>query len=195
MNIKTAITTPPSCIASSCGKRTRPTSGHCCCLAPFISRMENTANLPTTPSWPSKLTRCLPRPTQTSATSTRRLANYLRYDYECHRRGIPSSAKCCQSKLCIIGIRSLPQALENYKYALRLKPDFIDGYINMAAALVASGDMEGAVSSYLSALALNPNLYSVRSDLGNILKAMGRLEEAKACYLKAIETQVTISCL
>ena len=31
----------------------------------------------------------------------------------------------------------------NYRYALRLKPDFIDGYINMAAALVASGDMDG----------------------------------------------------
>ena len=40
----------------------------------------------------------------------------------------------------------LPQALENYKYALRLKPDFIDGYINMAAALVASGDMEGKLA-------------------------------------------------
>merc|ERR1712142_1200506 len=32
----------------------------------------------------------------------------------------------------------LAMALENYRYALRLKPDFIDGYINMAAALVAS---------------------------------------------------------
>ena len=37
----------------------------------------------------------------------------------------------------------LAMALENYRYALRLKPDFIDGYINMAAALVASGDMDG----------------------------------------------------
>ena len=37
----------------------------------------------------------------------------------------------------------LAMALENYRYALRLKPDFIDGYLNMAAALVASGDMDG----------------------------------------------------
>ena len=32
-----------------------------------------------------------------------------------------------------------------YRHAVRLKPDFIDGYINLAAALVAAGDMEGAV--------------------------------------------------
>ena len=39
---------------------------------------------------------------------------------------------------------------------MRLKPDFIDGYINLAAALVAAGDMEGAVQAYVSALQYNP---------------------------------------
>ncbi|CAH1267037.1 UDP-N-acetylglucosamine--peptide N-acetylglucosaminyltransferase 110 kDa subunit-like isoform X2 [Branchiostoma lanceolatum] len=86
----------------------------------------------------------------------------------------------------------LPEALENYRHAVRLKPDFIDGYINLAAALVTAGDMEGAVQAYCQALQYNPvssDLYCVRSDLGNLLKALGRLDEAKACYLKAIETQ------
>lgn len=93
----------------------------------------------------------------------------------------------------------LQNALENYKHAVRLKHDFIDGYINLAAALVAIGELEPAVSSYLSALQHNPvrtkrrrstvgesyrlnyiqDLYCVRSDLGNLLKAMGRLEDAK----------------
>lgn len=45
---------------------------------------------------------------------------------------------------------------DNYRHAVRLKPDFIDGYINLAAALVAAGDMEGAVQSYVSALQYNP---------------------------------------
>jgi protein O-GlcNAc transferase len=35
----------------------------------------------------------------------------------------------------------LQEALENYRHAVRLKPDFIDGYINLAAALVAAGDL------------------------------------------------------
>lgn len=83
--------------------------------------------------------------------------------------------------------------LETYRHAVRQKPDFIDGYINLATALVASGDMEQAIQAYLSALHYNPDLYCVRSDLGNLLKALGRLDEAKTCYLKAIETCPTFA--
>lgn len=50
----------------------------------------------------------------------------------------------------------LQEALENYRHAVRLKPDFIDGYINLAAALVAAGDMEQAVQAYITALQYNP---------------------------------------
>lgn len=57
----------------------------------------------------------------------------------------------------------LQEAIEHYRHALRLKPDFIDGYINLAAALVAAGDMEGAVQAYVSALQYNP--VSVMKDL------------------------------
>ena len=56
----------------------------------------------------------------------------------------------------------LQEALDNYRHAVRLKPDFIDGYINLAAALVAAGDMEGAVQAYVSALQYNP--VSIKSD-------------------------------
>lgn len=33
---------------------------------------------------------------------------------------------------------------------------FLDGYINLAAALVATNDMEQAVQAYISALQYNP---------------------------------------
>lgn len=49
----------------------------------------------------------------------------------------------------------LQEALENYRYAVSLKPDFIDGYINLAAALVSAGDMEQAVQAYITALSYN----------------------------------------
>lgn len=49
----------------------------------------------------------------------------------------------------------LQEALENYRHAVRLKPDFIDGYINLAAALVAAGEMEQAVQAYITALQYN----------------------------------------
>jgi len=50
----------------------------------------------------------------------------------------------------------LAEALENYRHAVRLKNDFIDGYINLAAALVAAADMEQAVQAYVTALQYNP---------------------------------------
>lgn len=50
----------------------------------------------------------------------------------------------------------LQEALDNYRRAVRLKPDFIDGYINLAAALVAARDMESAVQAYITALQYNP---------------------------------------
>lgn len=50
----------------------------------------------------------------------------------------------------------LQPALENYRHAVRLKPDFIDGYVNLAAALIIVGDMEGAVQAYLQVLQINP---------------------------------------
>lgn len=53
----------------------------------------------------------------------------------------------------------LAEALENYKIAVSLKPDFIDGYINLAAALVATGDLDQAVNAYVSALQYNPVSY------------------------------------
>ena len=55
----------------------------------------------------------------------------------------------------------LQDALENYRHAVRLKPDFIDGYINLAAALVASGDGEQAVQAYVSSLQYNPVSYLI----------------------------------
>jgi len=63
----------------------------------------------------------------------------------------------------------LTDALSNYRHAVRLKPDFIDGYINLAAALVAAGDLEQAVQAYVTALQYNPvgyrNVYFLYSFL------------------------------
>ena len=83
----------------------------------------------------------------------------------------------------------LSEALDNYRHAVRLKPDFVDGHINLAIALEAAGDMEGTVQAYESALQYNPDHYCVCSDLANRLKALGRLDEAKACYLKVTESR------
>ena len=50
----------------------------------------------------------------------------------------------------------LKEALENYQHAIRLKPEFVDGYINLAAALVAANELHQAVEAYVTALKYNP---------------------------------------
>ena len=71
----------------------------------------------------------------------------------------------------------LQEALENYRHAVRLKPDFIDGYINLAAALVAAGDLEQAVQAYVTALQYNP--VSVKT-----WHLTGCFNSKKSCHLR-----------
>lgn len=67
----------------------------------------------------------------------------------------------------------LQEALENYRHAVRLKPDFIDGYINLAAALVAARDMEQAVQAYVTALQYNPvSLYFEPLSLAELIQVL-----------------------
>ena len=77
----------------------------------------------------------------------------------------------------------LQEALDNYRHAVRLKPDFIDGYINLAAALVAAGDMEGAVQAYVSALQYNPVSYHFMQPLAPHLLPDCNFPEASKFYL------------
>ena len=50
----------------------------------------------------------------------------------------------------------MKEALENYHHAITLKPEFVDGYINLAAALVAANELHKAVEAYMTALKYNP---------------------------------------
>ncbi|KAK4337373.1 hypothetical protein RND71_043330 [Anisodus tanguticus] len=86
----------------------------------------------------------------------------------------------------------LQKALENYRHAVTLKPDFIDGYINLAAALVAAGEMDQAVQAYVSALQYNPavqldpNFLDAYINLANVLKEARIFDRAVAAYLRAL---------
>ena len=46
--------------------------------------------------------------------------------------------------------------LDSFFISVRLKPDFIDGYINLAAALVSARDLDQAINAYRTALSYNP---------------------------------------
>lgn len=50
----------------------------------------------------------------------------------------------------------LQEALENYRHAIRLKPEFIDGCVNLAGTLIAVGEMDQAIKIYVTTLKYNP---------------------------------------
>lgn len=46
----------------------------------------------------------------------------------------------------------MKDVLDNYCYVVKLKLDFIDGYINLVVVLVVVGDLEGVVNVYVMVL-------------------------------------------
>ena len=59
-------------------------------------------------------------------------------------------------------------------------------YFNLAAALKAQGDPDGAIESYNNAIQLNPDYAEAHNNLGNVYKQQGKLVEAAFSLHKAI---------
>jgi protein O-GlcNAc transferase len=70
--------------------------------------------------------------------------------------------------------------------ALKIRPNAIDGYINLARMQAELGDHAGACASYRMALALNPNLPLVHNNFSIALRRLGQCDEALAHCDKAI---------
>ena len=78
-------------------------------------------------------------------------------------------------------------ALQSYRRALALKPDYVDALINIGALHAGRGELREAEASYRRALELAPDLAVAHSNLGNVLREFGRLEEAGASHRRALE--------
>ena len=84
---------------------------------------------------------------------------------------------------------SLDLALTYYTSAIRLKPDFIDAYVNLGACHMLRGDVVHAAQAYGTALALDPGMIQVRCILGDIWRREGGAGRATArqCFAAALE--------
>lgn len=80
----------------------------------------------------------------------------------------------------------IKEAIAACHQALKIRPDFIHGYVTLGNALQAEGKIEAAIRSYSQALQLQPNFAEVRANIGSMYFKMGRLSEAIAHYQQAI---------
>ena len=84
------------------------------------------------------------------------------------------------------GLMQFDAAIDSYKQALKIKPDYAEAYYNMGVALNDKGDPEAAIESYKQALKIKPDYAEAYNNIGIVLKGQGDLEAAIDSYKQAI---------
>ena len=80
----------------------------------------------------------------------------------------------------------LEKAIEAYKKATSLKPDYADAYYNIGIALKDQGKLEEAIEAYNKALSITPDYAEAYYNMGVILADLGKPEEAIEAYTNAL---------
>lgn len=88
--------------------------------------------------------------------------------------------------------QQMKNAQEYFKKALRLKPDFIDGYRELGNLFVGLGDYKAAVGAFRDVLRLDENLTQVHYHLGFAYAMLKDMESARReyRYLKDTDPQL-----
>lgn len=80
----------------------------------------------------------------------------------------------------------LDAAIEHYRKALSLKPDFAEAHNNLGFALQSQGKFDAAVESFRLALLLKPGFAEAHNNLGNALQSQGKLDMAVESFRHAL---------
>ena len=79
------------------------------------------------------------------------------------------------------------QAIDHYRRAVALRPDYAEAHYNLGRLLVEHGQLADAIAHYERAAAINPADAEAQNNLGVTLFGMGRTDDAIAHYQKALE--------
>ncbi|PYX98907.1 MAG: hypothetical protein DMG63_10565, partial [Acidobacteria bacterium] len=89
------------------------------------------------------------------------------------------------------------QAIDHYRRAVGLRPDYAEAHYNLGRLLVEQGQFDDAIAHYERAAAINPADAEAQNNLGVTLFGIGRADDAIAHYRKALEIRpdyVEASC-
>jgi len=77
-------------------------------------------------------------------------------------------------------------AIEHYREALRIKPDYLIAYNNIGNALLKQGNIDAAIRQYREALYLKPDYAKAHNNIGNAFQHQGNIDDAIKHYRKAL---------
>jgi tetratricopeptide (TPR) repeat protein len=79
------------------------------------------------------------------------------------------------------------QAIDHYRRAVALRPDYAEAHYNLGRLLVEQGQLNEAIAHYERAAAINPDDAEAQNNLGVTLFGIGRADEAIAHYQQALQ--------
>ena len=78
------------------------------------------------------------------------------------------------------------KALTSYQTAIKLRPDFVPPYVNIAFIHNSMGHNDKAKASFLKAIALDPNNAALQLNLGMLLGEMKQPKDAEKAFRAAL---------
>jgi protein O-mannosyl-transferase len=79
------------------------------------------------------------------------------------------------------------EAMDSYKQALRIKPDWAEAHNNLGLVLNELGQKEEALSHFREALRFDPSLAEAHNGLGQVFSQQGKFDLAVEHYSRALE--------
>ena len=80
----------------------------------------------------------------------------------------------------------LPEGIEQYEQALRIKPDFAKAHNNLGSALASQGKVSEAIAEFEAALRIERDYAEAHNNLGNVLFKLDKVPEAITEYAAAL---------
>src|SRR5262249_61919435 len=85
--------------------------------------------------------------------------------------------------------RRLDEAIDHYRRAVALRPDYAAAYNNLGSALRARGRRDEAVASYTKALELRPDFAGAHYNMANLLVDEGKPAPAIDHFEQALRSE------
>ena len=87
---------------------------------------------------------------------------------------------------CYAGLGQLDKAVNSYKDAVTINPQYSKAHYNLGGALHEMGALDDSVRSYLKSLSIDPDYAEAHNNLGNVYRQQNLLDKAVNSYISAI---------